>query len=243
MINHLRLQFNYLFSQVFIICYMLIVSVIFTGIYLNASLDLGYSYLDGFRVSFQEEYLVQSVLLIEVIVTISGIFIGGILSSKTNEFLINYTVDNYRGKFLFFLGRLLLGVMIILLTVIISGMYYVLVAKLLTPFNLNLDLFIESLVWIFYQAIYLQILVFLLISILNHFLVVILPLVVFWFKKTIVIFTELENDFQEIVLRVIPSFTIENNKLTEFQTWDKYFVLLIAMMILTVTINLVKDCK
>jgi len=80
--------------------------VIFIGIYFNAGLDLGYSYLDGFISQYQEEYLNQSVLLIEVVVSISGIFIGGILSSKTNDFLIYYTADNYWSKFLFFLSRL-----------------------------------------------------------------------------------------------------------------------------------------
>ena len=243
MINYLRLQFNYLFSQVFIICYMIIISLIFVGIYFNASLDLGYSYLDGFRQEFQEEYFSQSVLLIEVIVTISGIFIGGILSSKTNEFLINYTVDSYWGRFLFFLGRLLVGIMVIFLTLYISGIHYILIVRVFTPFNLNLDLFVESLVWIFYQALYLQVLVFLLISVLNHFLVITLPLVVFWFKKTIVIFSELENDFQEIVLKAIPTFMIENSRLIIFQSWDKYFAFLMVMVVTTIIINIIKDCK
>ena len=243
MINYLKLQFNYLFSQVFIICYLIIIFVIFIGIYFNAGLDLGYSYLDGFISQYQEEYLNQSVLLIEVVVSISGIFIGGILSSKTNDFLIYYTADNYWSKFLFFLSRLILGIMIIILTLAISGIYYILIAKVLTPFRLNIDIFLKVLVWIFYQALSLQMLVFILISILNHFLVIILPIGIFWFKKTIVIFTELENDFQEVVLKFIPSFMIENSKLIRFQSWDNYLIPLVIMVILTITINMIKDCK
>jgi len=243
MSKYIKLQINYLFSHMFIICYILISLVILIGIYFSSSIDLNYTYIDGFRSEFFSEYLNQSSLIIEVLITITAIFLAGILTVKKNEFLISYTVTSYMEKLYFVIARILVALLTILSMIIVNGLFFLLITELLTPYSVDIMEFINLMTWIFFQASFFQIIAFLLISIFNYFLVILLPLVTFWYKKTIFSFSEIESGFSKFILKNIPSFELLNNEVVTYRNFYTYLLLFIIVLIITCLIDVIKDCS
>ena len=124
MINFLKLHFSFVVSKVFLFIYLFILTILFLGIYYSAGLDFPFSYVDAFRNSYYLEYLNQSSLLMEIIICLLGIFIGVLLSSKTNDFLIRFTVNDYKQKMIFLICRYIIGILIIFSTLYISVIFF-----------------------------------------------------------------------------------------------------------------------
>jgi hypothetical protein len=82
----------------------------------------------------------------------------------------------------------------------------------------------------------------LLITILNHFLIGIVPLLAFWYKKTIYDFYDITSEFDDIVLKFIPSFLINNEMIVIYQNLTYYIIILIVIFSFSLIINLLKDC-
>lgn len=242
MINFLKLHFSFVFSKVFLFIYLFILTILFLGIYYSAGLDLSYSYVDGFKHSYYLEYLNQSSLLMEIIICLLAIFIGIILSSKTNDFLIRFSVNDYKQKLLFLICRYMVGILIIFFTSYICLIYLILIGNYLTPFRLDLSFICEVLAMILLESLTLYFITSLLITILNHFLIGIVPLLAFWYKKTIYDFYDITSEFDDIVLKFIPSFLINNEMIVIYQNLTYYIIILIVIFSFSLIINLLKDC-
>jgi hypothetical protein len=243
MTNYFKLQFNYLFSQVFSILFSFTLFLVILGIYFSANLDLGFGYLDGFRNDYYFEYLEQSLLIIQVVEVIFSMFVAAILAGKANEFLICFTASDYQERLMFLLARVGLGILMAGLMVVIGGLSILIIGMFYTPFNIDIVVILNCLGMIFLQTLFYQATVTILMSLLNSLLVVLLPIVLFWFQQTIVGFIEVENTLQEIILKIIPTFIIENNILSIYQTPIKYICIIITLIFLAITVNLVKDCR
>lgn len=242
MINYLKLHFSFIFSKVFIVIYLLILTILFLGIYYSAGLDLSYSYVDGFKHSYYLEYLNQSSLLMEIIICLLGIFIGVLLSSKTNDFLIRFTVNDYKQKMIFLICRYIIGILIIFSTLYISVIFFIITGHYLTPFSLDLGIIFDIAEIILLETLSLYFILSFLMSILNHFLIGIVPLLVFWYKKTIYDFHDLTSEIDVLILKLIPSFLINNEKVVIYQNLTYYIIILIAIISFSLIINLLKDC-
>ena len=242
MINYLKLHFNFVFSKIFLFIYLFILAILFFGIYYSAGLDLPYSYLDGFKDSYYHEYLNQSSLLMEIIICLLGIFIGIVSSSKTNDFLIRFSVNDYMQKLIFLICRYVTGILIIFITSYICFIYIIFVGHYLTPFRLNLGFICEVMEMILLESIFLYFITSFLISVLNHFLIGIVPLLAFWYKKTIYDFNDITSDFNDIILKLVPSFLINNEKIVIYQNLTYYIIILITIIGFSLIINLLKDC-
>lgn len=243
MINYFKLHFNYLFSKVFVILFFLILLLMGLGIYFSVSIDLGVGYIDGFRYEYYFEYLDQSLLIVQVIVVIFSMFITALLGSKANEFLLCFTVSNYQEKIMFLLSRILVLITVVGLLIIMGGLNILMIGIIFTPFNLDIRIILEGLGFVFLQALFYQGLVGLLLSVVNSLLVVILPIIVFWLHKSIVSFVVIENDLQKIILKMIPSFIIESGKIFIYKTAFEYMYLILTLLLVTIFINLIKDCR
>lgn len=243
MINYFKLHFNYLFSKVFVILFFLILLLMGLGIYFSVSIDLGVGYIDGFRYEYYFEYLDQSLLIVQVIVVIFSMFIAALLGSKANEFLLCFTVSNYQEKIMFLLSRILVLITVVGLLIIMGGLNILMIGIIFTPFNLDIRIILEGLGFVFLQALFYQGLVGLLLSVVNSLLVVILPIIVFWLHKSIVSFVVIENDLQKIILKMVPSFIIENGKIFIYKTAFEYMYLILTLLLVTIFINLIKDCR
>ncbi|MDT8337287.1 MAG: hypothetical protein RQ856_05620 [Candidatus Izemoplasmatales bacterium] len=243
MINYFKLQFNYLFSRVFSILFFFTLLLVILGIYFSANLDLGMRYLDGFKNEYYYEYLEQSLLIIQVVDVIFSMFVAALLASKTNEFLISFTVASYQERLMFLLARVGLGIFLTGLMIFFGGLNILIIGILYTPFNIDIVVILNCLGMIFLQTLFYQATVTILMSLINSLLVVLLPIFLFWFQKTIVGFIKIENTLQKIILNIIPSFIIENDIFSFYQTPIKYIYIIITLISLTITINLVKDCR
>ena len=243
MMNYLKLQFNYLFSSIFIICYGLVVIVIILGLVFSLNLEMGYQVLDLYPEEYLKTFLVESGLLVEVMVSITAIFIATVLSAKTNQTLVVFTTENRRQRINFFISRYLAAFLSTFLTIGFAFLTTVILVNWFTPFHIRMVILIDLYAWIAYQAIFLQVMVFFLFAIFNHFLILTIPIVVFWYKKTIVFPGDYFSDLEKIILSFVPSFTLINEHVIVYQEGVIYLIGLTVMFMITVLVNLYSDCK
>lgn len=240
MINYLKLQFNYLFSKVFVFCFIIIILMTFLGVIISSNIDLGYNFIDAFINEYEFDYSFQSLLIIEIVSVIISIFVAGVLGSKNNDYLVCYCCNSYFERFLYFLSRIIILVLFALLFVYIQGVFISLFTRLFTPYKLNKHLVVNGLISIFFISIYFSAFTSLLLSLINHFIMISLPFFIFWYLKTITSFNELNNDLQKSVLILFPNFIIKE-QIYYFQEIYIYLSIYIAMFLINISINTFKD--
>lgn len=243
MMNYLKLQFNYLFSSIFIICYGIVLIVIVLGLVFSLNLEMGYQVLDLYPEEYLKTFLVESSLLVEVLVIITAIFIATVLSAKTNQVLVVFTTENRRHRFNFFISRYLAAFLSTFITIGFAFISTVALVNLLSPFHLRPGILFDLFAWIAYQAVFLQVMVFFLFAIFNHFLILTVPIVVFWYKKTIQFPSNHFSDLEKTVLSFVPSFALINESVIIYQEGVIYLIGLTVMIMITVLVNVYSDCK
>jgi hypothetical protein len=217
--------------------------VIVLGLVFSLNLELGYQVLDLYPKEYLKTFLVESSLLVEVMISITAIFIATVLSSKTNQVLVVFTTENRRQRINFFISRYLAAFLSTFLTIGFAFLSTVILVNCFTPLNIRLAILIDLYAWIFYQAIFLQVMVFFLFAIFNHFLILTVPIVVFWYKKTIVFPSDYFSDLEKVILSFVPSFTLINEYVISYQEGIIYLIGLMVMFMITVLVNVYSDCK
>ena len=240
MINYFKLQFNYLFSKIFSLCFAGLIIGSFVGIIITSNIDLGYNYLDAFINEYQFDYYHESLLIIEIVSVIVAIFVGVHLGSKNNDFLVSYTCNNNLDKMRFYIARGIVTIVFSLLYVLSVGIFLLGYTILITPFNLEVEFVVNGLFSVFFISIYFSCFAQFLLSFVNHFILVSLPLLMFWYLKTIYDFKGLDSDVQEVLLQFFPVFLIEDN-LVYYQDFYIYVFIYIGMLVITTVINSFKD--
>ena len=240
MINYIKLQFNYLFSKLFSLCFALLIIGSFIGIIITSNIDLGYNYLDAFINEYQFEYYRESLLIIEIVSVIFAIFVAAHLGSKNNDFLVCYTCNNNFDRLRFFCARSIVTVIFSLLYTSLVGIFILLYTNVLTPYNLDVDFVLKGLISVFFISIYFSCVSLFLLSFINHFVLVSLPIVLFWYLKTIYDFKSLNSDFQELILKFFPIFLIED-KLIFYQDLYIYILIYLGMQVIIIMVNSLKD--
>jgi len=242
MINYLKLHFNYLFSKLFISFYSFLLGIIFIGIIQASNLDLGFSYLDGFRVEYYKVFIIQVSLLVEVMVVFISIFIATILAYKTNDYLLVFSANNYRQRFRFYFSRIFVAIFVIFITILIIFVFQIAFIKILTPLNNDYLLTAKVFSLILLKSLYFIFLIFFFMSVINHFLLGILPIIIFWYEKMIYSYEEL-SDVQEVILSFIPSFMIIEDKIILYQELNLYLIFLFIILMAGLGVNLTKDSR
>jgi hypothetical protein len=204
---------------------------------------MGYQVLDLYPEEYLKTFLVESGLLVEVMVSITAIFIATVLSSKTNQVLVFFTTENRRQRANFFLSRYLAAFLSTILSIAFAFISTVILVNWFTPFPLRLAILINLFAWIIYQAIFLQVMVFFLFAIFNHFLILTVPIVIFWYKKTILFPSDYFSDLETVILSFVPSFTLINDNVIIYQEGVIYLIGLTVMFMITVLVNIYADCK
>lgn len=240
MINNLRFQFNYLFSKVFVFSFLAIILGTFSGIIISSNIDLGYNFLDGFIIDYRYDYIFQSLLIIEIVSVVVSVFVAGILGSKNNDYLVCYTCNSYYERCVYFIARVIVLSFFSFLFVSIVGIFLFLFTRGFTPYRIDNELVVNGLFSVFFISIYFSLFTMVLLVIINHFIMVSIPLFAFWYLKTIYDFTELKSDIQEVVLNIFPVFILKDN-VAYYQDISVYVIIYIAMFLFCITISTIKD--
>lgn len=240
MINYLKLQFDYLFSRLFSLCFVLLIIGSFVGIIITSNIDMGFSYLDAFINEYQIDYYHESLLIIEIVSVILAIFVSAHLGSKNNDFLVSYTCNNYFDKIAFYISRSLVAVFFSLLYVLSIGIFLLGYTLVVTPFYLDIEFVVNGLVSVFFISIYFSGFTLILLSFINHFILVSLPLILFWYLKTIYDFKALESDVQELLLKLFPVFLIDY-ELVYYQDFYIYVFIYLGMQGIITVLNVFKE--
>jgi vacuolar-type H+-ATPase subunit I/STV1 len=220
----------------------LIIAFLLFGLYITAEIDLGLYFLDGYRQEKYLSFISESYMILQIVVGIFSILVAASLSSKTNDYLICYTTENRCQKLEFILARYLTGIIVIGMTVVLGIMSKLLLMILLTPFKYNIDFLISMYGWVFIEGLFFFFLTSLLYSLLNSFLVMILPIALFWYKKTLYMGQSLSEEAR-FLLQVIPGFYLEGEKITAYMKLENYLLPIGLIFSLCFVINSYKDCR
>lgn len=207
----------------------------------SANPDLGRFYLDAFRYEFYSEYLLQSAMITEVCLGLFMILSTALLVSKSNEGLFVYTVSDRKSKFLFLTTRIAAGLLLNVTTVVFVIIFYLLVLKIMTPFTYDFMSIIKIFGLISFKIIFFQLLVFLLQGYSNNFLLVIIPIGLFWYEQTIDLLADNISDVQLAILQIVPEFTYENTVISIYHDFQQYLLIYGLFFIVSYFISSVKD--
>jgi len=241
MLNYIKLQFNYLFSWVYLGLYVLLLFCLLVGMLISANLDLGKLYLDGQRIIYALEYLQQSLMITEITIGIFMIFSTSLLISKSNEGLYVYTVSNRLNKFRFIISRIFTGILLNLYTVGFAFIIFMLVCKLLTPFNYDISFILSLYALIALKVVFFQAIVFVIQAYSNNFFLIIFPIILFWYMQTLDIYQENFSEIQTFLIEIVPLFNYEDYEIIVYKDLTQYFAINILIMILSYLISSIKD--
>jgi hypothetical protein len=220
----------------------LIVGFLLFGLYVSAEIDLGYYFLDGYRLEKYISFINESYMIIQIVIGIFSILVAANLSNKANDYLMCYTTEERCQKALFILARYLTGVIVILMTVALGVLSQLVLLILFTPFKYDINLLVSMYAWVFIEGICFFFLTSLVFSLLNSFLVMILPIGLFWYKKTLYI-GEILSEEARIILQVIPGFYLEDEKIMGFMKLENYLLPIAIIFCLCFAINFYRDCR
>ncbi len=241
MINYIKLHFGYVFSSLFIIGYVITITLISLGIIISSNLSLSYEVLDINRDQYYLEYLSQSILIIEIIVLISHLFMTSLLFANANQKLIRYCTYLKNHQLKYYISRIITMIFVDLLTIFLVFLFLYSFTRYFTPFYLDLALLYQFVIAVFLLVLSIQAMLALLLSLINHIFVITLPIIAFWYAKTIMEFEQIEMFSKKIILELIPVFLFFNNKIIYFKNVEKYLYQAIFLLLLTLIINIIKD--
>lgn len=242
MISYLRLHINFLFNRLFLLIYLFIFAFLLFGLYISAEIDLGYFVLDGFRQEKYLSFISESYMIVQIVMGIFSILVAANLSNKTNDYLLCYTTENRWQKLVFILARYLAGIIVIGMTVVMGMLSKLLLMILFTPYKYDFQVLISMYAWVFIEGLFFFFLTSLLFSLLNSFLVMILPIALFWYKKTLYLGQSLDEEAM-VLLQVIPGFYLQGEKVIGFMKLENYLLPIALIFSLCFFINSYKDCR
>ena len=241
MICYLKLHLNFLFNRIFSLIYLFIFAFLLFGLYISAEIEQGYFVLDGFRQEKYLSFISESYMIVQIVMGVFSILVAANLSNKTNDYLLCYTTENRWQKFVFISARYASGIIVIGMTIVLGMLSKLLLMILFTPYKYDVQALISMYAWVFIEGLFFFFLTSLLFSLLNSFLVMILPIALFWYKKTLYLGQSLDEE-AKILLRVIPGFYLEGDKINSFMKLENYLIPIAIIFCLCFLISLYKDC-
>ncbi|MFP4477945.1 MAG: hypothetical protein ACLFPM_00770 [Candidatus Izemoplasmatales bacterium] len=178
--DYIDLQMDFLLSKINVtIIFFLLIVIMLSSLY-NAQVMEGYAYLDGFRKDFQNDFLNESFMMIEFILVFISIYIGMVLGGHKNQALMIYSVYSKKTKYKYLMARLVTGIWMIAILLICVLLTIILIVYYFTPYVIDHIIYIKVSSLLFLQLIQYFVLTLTLLTIINHFLFGLLPLLIFW---------------------------------------------------------------
>ena len=185
LINYLFLHRKYLMSKIFIaIVTILILILHLNAIYASQILE-GFQYIDGFKVTFGFDYMNEILLVSEYILVFLGVYIGLSLANPSNQALTKYSVISKKSKLMFYLGRLLTGLMVIIIIIFINGLMVYILTSRFTPYAFPISLYFKQNFYLLIEVYQYFFLTILLMAMINHFLIGLSSLLIFWLYEVL----------------------------------------------------------
>jgi len=178
--NYLRLHHDYMLSKTFITIILILMMVIQLNTLYASQILEGYGHLDAFRESFQEDYLNDVFMVMEYIFVFIGILTAISLSNKNNQALMVYTVTSKKDKWLFIIGRIILGIMFLLAVWISQICAVYAFTSGFTPYTIYLKDYFEVAIYLILEMIQYYLITLMLMVIVSTVLIGIVPLLIFW---------------------------------------------------------------
>lgn len=228
---------QFLLSKIFIIILCILLVILHVNTIYASQIVEGFQYVDAFKITYGLDFMNDVLLVSEYILVFLGIFIGLILANPSNQALSMYSVFCKTSKIKFYTSRLLTGFMMILLISSLNAYITYVFTSRFTPYVLSSSLYTKQFIYIFIQAFQYYLITLMLMGIINHFLMGLLSLVIFWIYE--VLYPSLPTYVSKItsVILINTNGLIKNNNKLEI-----YVSLYIFLTISYIIFMARKDC-
>ncbi|MFO7968517.1 MAG: hypothetical protein R6U15_00205 [Candidatus Izemoplasmatales bacterium] len=235
MINYIKLHFAFLMNNLMIISIFVLQIITISGIIYASNILKGYSYMDSYREELSIAFFSEAFMIIEVVLAIIAIFIATILQTKTNNYLMFYTTYSNKEKLNFIIGKLLAGMIVIVFLLLINYLTFKVILYL-SPFDIDINLISKTIMHLLVEAFQLFSFTLAILTLLNHFFISIIPIILFWYLEII---SMNPTNFNELLLKIFLNINpyIENNINLEMPILFTIFYLSIYIFI-----SYKKDC-
>ena len=216
--------------------FILMIVMSLNTIYSSQIFD-GYQYIDGFRTSFQMDYLDETFFVLEYIMVFIGVITAVSVSNKGNQALILYAISSKKQKFYFILTRITSSLWLVTWIYVSQLMMIYGYTLALTPYTLDLKVLFTQSLNLWFQIFQYMMISFNLMLIASSLLMGIVPMIIFWTLE--ITSHSLSKNLQTIsnsVLMNISGFRpMKINLLI-------YFMVYIFLLINYIIVLLNKDC-
>jgi len=231
----LKLEYRFFFhNTTIVLIYVFFIFYLF-GILYSTGIDGGWVFLDAFREEYLDEFIKDSLLIINFVDISLVIFTGIIMQSQTHQNLALKKINVFFSNIFFQLGVLLLY------TTVLSLMFLV-ILNIITPFNISGTKLLFCFKWLILKGIFYLILINTLLIIFQHILVGLLPIALMWFMEMNAnIYIIESNETLKDIYKWVPSIIYSNNQFIVIQDYVFYGLVTIGSLLFSLTIYLRRD--
>ncbi|QLY39710.1 hypothetical protein HF295_02085 [Hujiaoplasma nucleasis] len=224
-------------TKTFVIITIILLFILMVAFIYNSQVLDGYEYIDAYKIDFAFDFLNESFLVLEFISVFIAIYIGLNLGSKSNQALAIYTVTSKKAKRLFYLSRMITGLIIITIIFISQIVLLQAYSHAFTPYIIDLGIYYLQAGYLYLENIQYYLLTLIFIMIFKHLLVGLIPLLMFW------IFEIMWPQIPNIDKSVLNNFIINIQGFDYIEKKLLFFLIIYHFLAISYIIILIqKDC-
>ncbi|XFA99255.1 hypothetical protein ACAG96_01415 [Candidatus Izemoplasma sp. B36] len=228
----IRLNYRFLFNKLTISIVLVLNGITIFGFFAASSISEGYFYVDMYIADCYHFYLNESILLIKVVTVLLAIILTTTLNTASANNLNKYIVDRQIKKYNVFISKLITICLVMLLLMLLFFSQFIILAKLLTPYTLNIEVVLQ-LAWKQYlQIIFYISLTNFLLCIFPSILLSITPIILFWYMEINFDIAMINgHNLLKKLYEYIPNLILLNNNYGLVVDYSKYTILLIIIIL------------
>ena len=231
-IQLIRLNYRFLFNKLTMTIVLILNCIIIFGLITASSISEGYYYVDMYISDCFDFYLNESILLIKVITVLLAIILTTTLNTSTANNLNKYIVDRQIKKFNIFISKLVTIYLVMILFILLFFSQFIIIAKLLTPYSIDIDLILDLLFKQYLQIVFYISLTNFLLCLFPSILLSITPIILFWYMEINYDIAMINsNKLVEKLYEYIPNLVLLNNQYKLVLDYPKYAILLIIIIL------------
>ncbi len=236
------MEYRFFFQRTTLSIISVFLTLYFLSIVYSTGISSGWLYLDAYREEYQEEFIKDSLLIINFTFLSLVIFTGILMHSQAHQNLAKYIVDYPLKKISIFFSNIFFQLFVLFLYIIILSIMFLLILNVITPFNISYNklwfcLKLSVLEGIFYLALINSILI-----IFQHILIGLIPLALMWFMEINAnVYIINSSEILKNVYSWVPSIIYSNKEFIALIDYFTSYLIIVSLVLISLAIFLRRD--
>ncbi|OQX94093.1 MAG: hypothetical protein B6I17_00105 [Tenericutes bacterium 4572_104] len=240
--EQIKMEYRFFFQKTTISIICVFLTFYFLSILYSTGISNGWLYLDAFREEYQDEFIKDSLLIINFTYLSLVIFTGIFMHSQAHQNLAKYIVDYPLKKIEVFFSNIFFQLFVLLLYITIISIAFILILNTFTPFNISHDKLWFCLKLMVIEGIFYLALINSILIIFQHILIGLIPIALMWYMEINAnIYIINSSEILKNIYSWIPSIIYSNKDFIALIDFVSSYLIIISLILVSLTIYLRRD--